>query len=82
MVLIYPYLLNKWWFTSQSAACETKEGVFFLLSNEVDVFYDPVFLFFIFYGPRKRGSSATNYRGEEFDSFRLISPQTTRILAI
>lgn len=55
---------------------------FFNLSNEVDVFYDPVFLFFIFYGPRKRGSSATNYRGEEFDSFRLISPQTTRILAI
>lgn len=55
----------------------------FNLSNEVDVFYDPViFIFFFFYGRRKRGSSATNYRGEEFDSFRLISPQTTRILAI
>lgn len=45
--------------------------------NKVDVF-----IIVFFYGHIKRGSPATNYRGEEFDSFRLISPQTTRILSI
>lgn len=31
---------------------------------------------------KKKGSSATNYRGEEFDSSRLISRQTTGILSV
>lgn len=62
---------------SQSAACETKVGVLTFRTKRT-YFTDPVF----FSRRRKRGSSATNYRGEEFDSFRLISPQTTRILAI